>query len=302
MKINLNGFLLFAVCVFSSLPVSGQVKTKPTETAADVGLLYKITGKNLQKPSYLFGTVHIICQPDMLPMDKLNGFLDQTDRLVLELDMDNPAEMLALQSGMLMPNGKTLADFLKPEQLAKVDELTKNTLGVPVDQVKSVRPIMLQIMLITSPKVMGCNPPASYELALLQAAMQKKKAVEGLETIASQIEALDSQPLERQAKLLYETALDPEKGFNDFKKLLEIYKTQNSDALYDLINSQFPAADRDFQTRLLDTRNLAWIPKIEKMMVEKPSFIAVGGGHLGGKNGVINLLRAKGYKIQAIKL
>jgi len=38
------------------------------------------------------------------------------------------------------------------------------------------------------------------------------------------------------------------------------------------------------------------------MISEKPSFIVVGGGHLGGKNGVINLLKAKGYQVQAIKL
>jgi uncharacterized protein YbaP (TraB family) len=53
---------------------------------------------------------------------------------------------------------------------------------------------------------------------------------------------------------------------------------------------------------LLDDRNKDWIPKIEKAIGEKSSFIAVGGGHLGGKNGVVNLLRAKGYKVEAIKL
>jgi len=48
--------------------------------------------------------------------------------------------------------------------------------------------------------------------------------------------------------------LNPEKGFGEFKKLLVTYKTQNSDALYDLINSQMPAEDKDFQTRPCSTR------------------------------------------------
>lgn len=55
------------------------------------GLLYKISGKNLQKPSYLYGTFHLLCQEDMFGMDKLNSYIDQTDRILMELDMDNPA-------------------------------------------------------------------------------------------------------------------------------------------------------------------------------------------------------------------
>jgi uncharacterized protein YbaP (TraB family) len=218
----------------------------------------------------------------------------------MELDMDNVDEMQVLPKGVLIPAGKTLNDVLTAEQLAKVDELLKNYLGIPVEKVKTIRPFMLQVMLISSPKVIGCNPPGSYEMSFLQAASVKKKPVEGLETTASQFEVLNSQPLEKQAKQLYETALNPQKSFDEFKKLLETYKTQNSDTLYEFMNSQM-SADKDFQSRLLNTRNTAWIPKIEKMIAEKPSFIAVGG-HLGGKNGLINLLKAKGYKVQAIKL
>jgi uncharacterized protein YbaP (TraB family) len=60
--------------------------------------------------------------------------------------------------------------------------------------------------------------------------------------------------------------------------------------------------DKTLQTTLSDERNVNWIPKLEKEMKERASFIAVGGGHLGGKKGVINLLKAKGYKIAAVKL
>ena len=305
MKNNLLKFLLFTAFVVSSITATTaqQVKPKTSEKTAETSaLLYRITGKDLKKPSYLFGTIHIICLPDMLPMDKLNGYLDQTDRLVMEIDMDDAGEMQTMQKALLIPGGKTFTEYLKPEQTAKIDEMLKSTLGASIEQVKSLRPMMLQIMMMSSPKVIGCNPPSSYEMTFLQTAAQKKKPIEGLETVASQMEALDSQPLEKQARQLYEMALNPEKGFNDFKKLLAAYKTQNSDALYNLIDMQIPAEDKAFQTRLVDTRNIAWIPKIEKMILEKPSFIAVGGGHLGGKNGVIKLLKAKGYQVQAIKL
>ncbi len=304
MKKNMLSALAIVAVVFSIvLEAAAQTEkmAMPTKKAEIPGLLYKISGKNLKQPSYLFGTIHVICSPDMIPMEKMNGYLDQTEQLILEVDMDNTVEMQAMQKSLVLPDGKTFTGFYTPEQLAKVDELLKTNLGVSVEQVKTLKPIMLQTILITSPKVLGCSPPASYELEFVKAAAAKKKPVEGLETVASQLEVLNKTPLEKQAKDLYEMALDPQKSFTGFKKLLEIYKTQNSDSLYDFINSQMEK-DREFQTRLLDERNISWIPKIETAIKGKSSFIAVGGGHLGGKNGVINLLRAKGYQVQAIKL
>jgi uncharacterized protein YbaP (TraB family) len=166
---------------------------------------------------------------------------------------------------------------------------------------KTLRPFMLQAAVMTSPKILGCSQPNSYELTFMKHAADNKMPVEGLETAASEFEALDSQPLEKQGAALYKLALEPEKFFADTKKLYETYKLQNSDALYKIAESQM-VDDREFQTRLLDERNRQWIPQIERLAAENPVFIAVGGAHLGGKNGVINLLRARGYTLKAIKL
>ena len=279
---------------------TAPVKTTAAANETAHALLYKISGKNLKKPSYVFGTIHIICPNDMFSMEKLSGYLDQTDQLVMELDMDNTAEMQAMGAGLVMPDGKTLKDFLNAEQFAKVDEMFKNYMGMSAENVKQVKPAFLAIMLAASPKVLGCAP-GSYEKSLLEAAVAKKKGVEGLETTASQFAVFDKMPLEKQAKDLYEMAANPQKSFDQFKALIATYKQQNSDALYETINAQ-AGDDKEFKTNLLDNRNIDWVPKLEKAMTERASFIAVGGGHLGGKKGVLNLLREKGYKIEAIKL
>lgn len=265
------------------------------------GMLYKITGKNLKKPSYIFGTIHFICPNDMFPKEKLTAAIDETDQLIMELDMDDPSEMKMMETNILFTNGKTIKDFLSPEQYAKVDEMTKSVINVPIESLKTLRPIMLQTFLMVSSKSLGCNPPSSYEKTFKEIAAEKKKLIIGLETAQSQFDALDKTPMEEQAKKLYEMALDPNKSFADIKRLVEVYKTQDSDALYIEMNKQM-SKDKTLQTTLLDERNVNWIPKLEKEMKERASFIAVGGGHLGGKKGVINLLKAKGYKIAAVKL
>ena len=291
-----------AICVVLCLTVINAPAQQKTVKAEDAtGLLYKISGKDLKKPSYLFGTIHIVCPNDMFSMEKISGYLDQTDQLIMELDMDNAQEIQAMSGGMIFSDGKTIKDYLTAEQYTKVDEMFKNHLGISVDNVKTFKPFMLQMLVSTNPKTLGCSPPASYEGSLVQAATARKKAVEGLETAASQFEVMNKTPLEKQAKQLYEMALNPQKSFDQFKNLQAAYKSQNSDSLYNYMNSQM-SSDREFQTALLDERNKAWLPKIEKAIAEKPAFIAIGGGHLGGKSGVISLLRAKGYKIEAIKL
>ncbi len=131
--------------------------------------------------------------------------------------------------------------------------------------------------------------------------MAKNKKLIGLESMDAQMAVVDSVPLEQQIKELKEAAADPEKSIAEFKALTQTYLSQNSDGLYALLVSEMKKTGYS-AVKMLDNRNISWIPVIEKHIAVTPSFIAVGGGHLGGKNGVVNLLRAKGYTLTPIKL
>ncbi len=263
-------------------------------------MLYEITGKNLTKPSYLLGTFHAICPGDMLPTDKLTAFVDKTDQTILELDLDDPVVMQTMAGSLTMAGGKSLKDFYTPEEYAKVDELLKNKLGFSAENVKTIMPSMLSVMVSVGAKSLGCTP-AAVDMLVMQAAVAGKKPVYGLETVSSQIDVLNSVPLEKQARDLYTMALDPQKSINEIKAMMAVYKSQDSEKLFNITSEQMKT-EPALMTKLLDDRNHAWIPKLESMMAEKPAFIAVGAGHLGGKMGVVNLLRAKGYKLKPIRL
>ena len=295
-------FGLFFFGFASSANLLAQAKpAKAKQMPENSALLYEISGNGLKKSSYLFGTFHIICSGDMIQAEKLTDYIDKTEQLFLEVDFDDPSELQSIGKMPFLADGKTLSDFYTKEQYVKVGELVQNSLGAPIENFKNFKPVFLQVITVTSPKSLGCSQASSYDLSFLQYAQTKQKPIEGLETVAVQAAALDSIPLKKQADGLYQIALEPEKSSAEFKKLLEIYKTQNSDKLFEFMETQMKD-DTAFQINLLDKRNTAWIPKIEKAVKEKSSFIAVGAGHLGGKTGVLNLLRAKGYKVQAIKL
>ena len=292
-------FVLLFVAFISF--VSPLVAQKTASKEDNNGLLFEISGNGLKKPSYIFGTFHILCPTDVMSMDKFAPYIDKSDQLIMELDMDDPAVTGSMAKGAAMSDGRTIKDLLTTEQYAKVDELFKNSLGVSVDAVKMLKPAILSVLIVTSPKMLGCGPPSSYELSFVKVAADKKKPIIGLETVEFQSKTLESQPLEKQAESLVKMADDPQKSEDELKKLIATYKEQDIDKLHSLAVEQ-DKTDLNFQKDLIDDRNASWIPKIETNIKTTPSFIAVGAGHLGGPKGVISLLRAKGYKVTPIRL
>ena len=290
--------IITSVLVVCAASMTAYAQAKASEDSPS--LLYKVTGKGLAQPSYIFGTFHAICSSEMVPFEKLDTYLTQSDQLMMEIDMDDAVEMGSMGKALIIPDGKTIKDFMTAEQFAKVDAMITNLLGYSAENVKMVKPSMLMVLAVTSPKAIGCTPTI-YDLSLMQNAVAKKKPVVGLETVASQIKVIDSKPLDKQAKDLYEMAADPEKSIKELKKMMAVYKAGDAEKLFELTESMM-TSDKEFQSRLLDERNIAWIPKLEAAFKEKPTFVAVGAGHLGGKNGVIKLLRKNGYKVTTVKL
>jgi uncharacterized protein len=289
-------FLLLATLLLAEQATNAQT-AKAVSTSA---LLYRIEGKGLKKPSYLFGTIHLICEKDMFSPATMKTYLDQTGQLMLEMDMDDPAAVKKVMDGSLLKNGQTVKDLIKPEDYAKLDAVYKSYLGISFDLLGSYKPIVSSTMLYISPKIMGCQAPKGYETELAAAVAPRKLPVLGLETAEEQIAVLDSQPLNDQLKWLTDIANNPQKPIDEFQQLSRVYLAQDSDALYDLAASGMKESGLS-QAKMLDERNIRWIPAIEKTIGVTPTFIAVGAAHLGGTNGVVSLLRAKGYTLTPIR-
>ncbi len=286
-NIKLLTALLFLLLVNAT---NQFVFAKDKPEVANNALLFEVTGNGLEKPSYIFGTIHIVCKQDMFSLEKLGGFVDKTEQIILELDMDDPEMLEEYTKYVNLPEGKTLKDYLDEKQLAKVNKLTMNVLGSPIDNFMKMHPFIIQSNLYVSPQTMGCTPPGSYEISLVQMGSAKKKPIEGLETIAMQMNLVNKSSIKKHALDLFKIAEDREKFFNETRKLFEIYKTQDTDKIYDFSILMLKDETSYFEN-MLDERNKDWIPKIEKAIKEKPAFIAVGAAHLGGKFGVLNLLR-----------
>jgi uncharacterized protein YbaP (TraB family) len=259
-------------------------------------LLWKITGNGLQKPSYLFGTIHITC--DATLKDKVKTALDNTQQLCLELDMDDPTMQAAMMSSMMMKNGVTLKSLAKAEDFKAVDDFLIATVGFSAEMLNTVKPFMVTAMLY--PKMLGCEMQ-SVEAELIKIAKAQNEEVIGLETVEEQLAVFDAIPYQDQMKELVITAKDNmQRDKTELAEMMTLYKSENVEAMIAFTEKSANVMTSKYSDVLLKNRNQNWISRMTKIATEKPTFFGVGAAHLGGKEGVIALLRKAGYTVEAV--
>lgn len=266
--------------------------------SANAALLYKISGKEMAEPSYLYGTIHLICQSDFTVAPTTKSAFDNADKLIMELDMDDPAMMQSMQANVMHPEGLKISSGLTSEQAAKLDDFFKSTMGVGLPAFDSLRPFVVSGMLMTAQMECG-QQPASFEGYFTQQAMMQQKPIEGLESVEFQFGVFEQIPHADQVQWLAD-ALEDEAGAKaELQRMIDLYKAEDINGLYGMFTEMEEYAE--YKEVLLDQRNFAWQDALDtELQAEGSEFIAVGAGHLGGKAGIINLLRERGYTVEPV--
>ena len=262
---------------------------------AQSSLLYEVSGNDLEQPSYLFGTIHLMCPENIYLSDTLREKLTNSEQLVLELDFDEPGMVQEMQQAMMQPAETPLRELMAEEEYAQLSQFFQDSLNIPEQMLAQLNPIALYGAVAS--KMLGCQP-GSYEQALVAVAQERQIEVEGLESVDEQLEAFGNISEEEQAAYLYDALEDYEASAQEFGKMLSSYMKQDAELLYELSHAAM-AEFGDMEQHLLIDRNHAWVPMIETMMAE-PTFFAVGAGHLGGEEGLLNLLKEAGYTVTAV--
>jgi hypothetical protein len=264
----------------------------------DNTLLWKVSGNGLQKPSFLFGTFHLLCKEDIRLSDQLKKAMKLSDKIYMEMDMDDPSTMLGGMLYMNMKNDTTLESLYTPEEYQRLKNYFADTLKMPVMLLQRAKPYFLVALLY--PRMMDCASPAGVEEELMKIAKEDKKEIKGLETIQFQASVFDSIPYEWQAKELLKNIDSFSVYKNEFETMLDFYKNQQLDSIKSLM-SKSKSGDEKYDDLLLNNRNKNWVKQLKEIMKKQSVFVAVGTGHLVGEKGLINLLRKEGYKVEPLK-
>ncbi len=301
---------LWCAPLFSAAQPAAAPAADSAEMPVEFSLLYRISGPGLDRPSYLFGTIHIIPDDDFFLTENTKKAFESAERVVFEIDMEEMMDLgtqLTLMSKAMMDGGLTLRDLLDEADYALVKAHFEK-MGLPLFLFERFKPMFLTIFATTDME--GGSPFAaqagmvSYEMVLMDMARQAGKEIDGLETAAYQMSLFDSIPYSEQAKMLVESIRQLEADTAQHKGLEQLYQWYKEGNIERL--QQAIATDEQglgpYEELLLIRRNENWIPVMERMMREGPTFFAVGAGHLGGPKGVVNLLRRAGYELTPLPM
>jgi uncharacterized protein len=278
--------ILSVLLIFASFGTKAQTSLEKT-------LLWQITGPGIKTPSYLYGTIHLMCPQDIIVSTELRAKFYATKELFLELDMDDPSVLAKTMTQMNMKNDTTLSQLLSLQQYDSVAASFKKLTGMSLDMVQTMKPELIESIIY--PSLLGCQGAEAWEQKFVKMAKANNMTVKGLEQVEDQLNIFDEIPYKIQAKELAETILNIDSVKKSFMDMLESYKQKDLAALNKITDDQDEFSD--YNDILLTNRNEKWIPEIIEQAKLRPTFFAVGAAHLGNENGVINLLRKKGYTV-----
>ncbi|WP_418877918.1 TraB/GumN family protein [Xylanibacter rarus] len=280
-------------------------------------LLWKISGNGLSKPSYIIGTYHLAPASFADSIPGLKNALDASEQVYGEIimsEMTAPENMAKLQSAMMLPDGQTIDKMFTAEEMARINAMMKNIIGIDM-----TNPIVAQQFGKMSPQALTTqltvlmylkknpkfNPNQTFDEYFQNKAKEQSKPVGALETIDFQMELLyKGQTEERQKELLLCLADNKDMYEMMTENITKAFFTQDlkaiNDAMEEKLNNSCDYTPQE-KDALIYNRNADWIKKMPEIMKKRATFFAVGAGHLTGEQGVLELLKKAGYKVESVR-
>lgn len=281
--------VVVALCTIAALQLA----------AAPAHFLWKVTGPR-GGTMFLAGSLHLLTSEYYPLAPAFDEAFAQADLLVEELDlgemMASSSQMLMLQRGM-MPAGQTLESVLTPRTMtavkAKVTEM-----GLPMAPLQLFKPWALALTLqgLEWQKA-GFDPELGLDRHFFDRATAKNVGVQGLESLDFQIAQFDGLSMPLQDKMLSDTLKEMGTTQEAVGEMARAWNTGDAPAIERIVLRDLKSDPQMYQ-RLLVDRNRTWLPKLEALFARPtPAFVVVGAAHLVGSDGLIAILKAKGYTV-----
>ncbi len=250
--------------------------------------------------SYILGTMHTA---DVSVLDTLGGFgraLESVSAVYAEVDASDLSAASPLFALAKAPADSTLQRIMTPEQR---DTLVRYIAAAELDGAAVLRgfdafkPAMLDIYLEMQRAARHGSPSQPMDIAVQHRAIAKGKEVRALESAAQQMSLLTGMPVSVQLRMLMDNVRDGEKAQALTDELVAAYLRQDLAALERLLSGSMTG---EYAERMLYGRNRAWAGTLAPVMLRESVLVAVGAGHLVGSEGLLSLLRGRGFEVTPV--
>ena len=262
-------------------------------------LFWEISGNGLTEHSYLYGTMHTQDDRAFQFKDGVMEAFNQAEIYAMELNMDS-VDQEGLLSKLIKDSVYSLKTLLTANEYKIVSDFFRDSLGQPLFMFEKMQPLFTSQMVTL--RDLDAQQTDALDIYFFKEAKKQKKQTIGLEKTIEQIDAFSAIPYEMQAKSLVDAVKDYGKEEDlDMDTMIKYYVEGNLDKLLEMTtkDEDHEEMSKIFNDIFLVKRNYNMADRVEPYIKKGSSFIAIGAAHLPGKEGVIELLRKKGYKVIA---
>jgi uncharacterized protein YbaP (TraB family) len=254
--------------------------------------------------AYILGSIHFM-KPDAYPLHaSIEGAFDASDVLAVEADVGavTEANIQKLMESAFYQDGSTMENHVSRETYDFVrKELTP--FGIPPELVNRQRPWFTAMTLQALELIrLGYDPSHGIDMHFLSKAQGRKKVSE-LESIDYQINVLSSLSEKEQEALLVDTIMELRQANKNIDNFVRAWKAGDVRAMEALVSGTMTGKNNlsSVYEKLLSERNRTMAGKIEGFLeTGETHFIIVGAAHLIGKDGIISMLRSRGYAVEQL--
>ncbi len=283
---------------------TGRAQASVAVFGRPVPLLWKVS--DADNSVYLLGSFHVLRSEDYPLSDDAEHALADSELVMFELapdEMQSPQLPLRMRDAGLRKDGKRLQDDLDLPVWAKLQAYAQRN-AMPLDAVQEFEPWYMGLM-ISSLEMQrdGLDPKLGLDEHFMLEAQRAGKQTQGLETGDEQIALLDGMGLAEQRQFLAEALDDADDGAKETEELHRAWREGDAQTLWNRMAVQMQREYPRLYHRIDVQRNEAWVPKIAHRLddVHKGNtLVVVGALHLLGPDGVVEKLRAKGYKVERV--
>ena len=262
-------------------------------------LFWEISGNGLTESSYLYGTMHTQDERAFQFKEGVMDAFNHAEIYAMELNMDS-VDQTALLSKLIMDSTYSLKTLLTADEYTLVSDFFRDSLGQALFMFERMQPLFTAQMVAL--RDLEAQQTDALDIYFFKEAKKQKKQTIGLEKTMEQIDAFSAVPYELQAKGLVDAVTDYGKeGELDMDTMMKYYVEGNLDKLLEMTieDEEDEEMAKIFNDIFLVKRNYNMADRAEPYIKKGSTFIAVGAAHLPGKEGIITLLRKKGYKVIA---
>jgi uncharacterized protein YbaP (TraB family) len=243
---------------------------------------------------YLGGTLHRLRSTEYPLPPSYNRAFDLSQRIAFEETPGTVNSVDQLEKLAIYPKGDELKNHVDPRTYEYILKVFGRA-GIPADKLARYRPWFLVFLLSSG----GSGRGPGVESYFTGRAKHYNWPIEGLESNRDHLQVFSGLTDRQGEAFLLLTFIQAKSGSkDDSSKVSAAWRSGDPEFLERLTRTEY----RDFPAmadRLLTVRNQAWIPKIENWLRSgKTYFVLAGAAHMGGSNGLIALLRARGYQIE----